>query len=313
MIAINELIQQAFTRTGLVGEGQAANGTKATSALNELNDLIQVLNQQEYISDNLKCFDVRGNSTITIGDSPDFDIQIKSVPSHIKSVARKIGDRFVGLISTGLETINAQGKNHLATMFTYNVDFDLKARTNRHAKPTAFVVKKREDLPECKKQYVDEKYHWYATETNSWGFAMGVGTPAGAVYTWATYSGEPTEEQLDGSIFDYDYGTMKGTITLDANHSNTYKVMFIDEIPEYNLGDKLYLQDVYKSLLLAGLTYKLAIRYKLQEWISVYKNDFDEQKSLIKRINQTNRNMTWGNMAGSYIDNYVNGFAGGDW
>ena len=70
MISINELIQQAYTRCGLVGEGQAVNGTKAMSALHELNDLIQILNQQEYISDNLRVFDIRKADTITIGNGP---------------------------------------------------------------------------------------------------------------------------------------------------------------------------------------------------------------------------------------------------
>jgi len=313
MIAVNELIQQAFTRTGLVGEGQAANGTKAKSALHELNDLIQVLNQQEYISDNLKAVDVSANSKIFIGPSKDFDINLAKAPTHIKSVSRKSGDHFIGLIPSNLEAINSVSKSHLATQFTYNVEFDAKARTNPHAKPTAIVVSTSDKLPQATRQYVDEHWHWYATETNTWGFAMGVGTPSGPVYTWATYSGNPTEEELDGAIFDYDIGCLKGVITLDANTSNTYKVIFIEEIPEYELDSTIYLQDVYKSLLLAGLTYKLAVRYKLQDWVAAYNQDFQEQKSLIKRINQTNRNMVWYSPVGSYQDDYNNGKFGGDW
>ena len=70
MISINELIQQAYTRCGLVGEGQSVNGTKAMSALHELNDLVQMLNQQEYLSDNLKVFDVRTSKSITSRERP---------------------------------------------------------------------------------------------------------------------------------------------------------------------------------------------------------------------------------------------------
>ncbi len=57
-INVNDLIQNAFTRCGLVGDGQAVNGTRATTGLNELQDLISVLNTQEYIADNMRVCDV---------------------------------------------------------------------------------------------------------------------------------------------------------------------------------------------------------------------------------------------------------------
>ena len=313
MISINELIQQAYTRCGLVGEGQAVNGTKAMSALHELNDLIQILNQQEYISDNLRVFDIRKTDTITIGNGPDFDIQVSRVPSHIKSVSRKVAERFVTLIPSNLEALNSTDKGHFATQFTYNVDYDPNARTNQHPRSNAFVVEHSSDLPECKEEYVQNDYHWYATAENAWGFAMGVGTPSGPVYVWATYGGAPTQQQLDGAIYEYDHGQMKGTISLDSNQSSTYKVIFFDEIPNYELSDKIQLQDMYKSLLLAGLTYRLAVRFKLQDWLQVYKDDFEDQKSIIKRINSTNRNMVWNTLESSYMDDYVNGRNGFGW
>jgi hypothetical protein len=90
-------------------------------------------------------------------------------------------------------------------------------------------------------------------------------------------------------------------------------VIFFDEIPNYELSDKIQLQDMYKSLLLAGLTYRLAVRFKLQDWLQVYKDDFEDQKSIIKRINSTNRNMVWNTLESSYMDDYVNGRNGFGW
>ena len=313
MISINELIQQAYTRCGLVGEGQSVNGTKAMSALHELNDLVQMLNQQEYLSDNLRAFDVRTSNVITIGNGPDFDILVSRPPSHIKSVSRKVGDRFVPLVSSNLESVNSVSKGHLATQFTYNVDYDPKARGEQKVRENAIVVETADELPECKEEYVQNDYHWYATAENAWGFAMGVGTPSGPIYVWATYGGAPTQQQLDGAIYEYDHGQMKGTISLDSNQSSTYKVIFFDEIPNYELSDKIQLQDMYKSLLLAGLTYRLAVRFKLQDWLQVYKDDFEDQKSIIKRINSTNRNMVWNTLESSYMDDYVNGRNGFGW
>ena len=40
MISVNDLIQNAFSRCGLVGDGQAVNGIKAKTGENELKDLI---------------------------------------------------------------------------------------------------------------------------------------------------------------------------------------------------------------------------------------------------------------------------------
>jgi len=318
MISVNELIQQAYTRSGLVGEGQAVNGTKAKSALHELNDLIQSLNQQEYISDNLKVFEVSSNGSISIGDCPDYDIQIERTPTHIKSVGRKIGDRFVSLISSNIQAIDSVGKHHLSSQYTYNVDCDKSAKklSSKRVQKTAFIVESMDDLPEIpednRAKYAG--YYFWSTSDNSGGFCMGVsGDERGTIYAWVRRWNNVTEDYLNKKIYEFDLGVMKGTITLDSNSTSTYKVIFIDEIPEYTLSDTIYLQDMYKSLLLAGLTYRLAIRYKLQDWIQVYRDDFDEQKSLIKRINQTNRNMVWNQLCGSYIDDYYNGRNGGDW
>ena len=106
---------------------------------------------------------------------------------------------------------------------------------------------------------------------------------------------------------------MKGSIILDSSISSTYKICFIDDIDEIDLSSTLNLQDMYKSLLLTGLTYRLAIRYKLNDWISVFKEDFEEQKSLIKRINSSNRPIVWSNMEGSFLENYYNGINGVGW
>jgi hypothetical protein len=142
---------------------------------------------------------------------------------------------------------------------------------------------------------------------------MGVGTPSGPVYVWATYGGAPTQQQLDGAIYEYGKGQIRGVIALDSCQSAEYKVIFFDEIPNYELSDKIQLQDMYKSLLLAGLTYRLAVRFKLQDWLQVYKDDFEDQKSIIKRINSTNRNMVWNTLESSYMDDYVNGRNGFGW
>ncbi len=149
MISVNDLIQNAFSRCGLVGDGQAVNGTKAKTGENELKDLISVLNTQEYIADNYRIFDVNGKNEITIGNSIDFDIQVKNPPNTIKSIGRKQGDRFIQLVKTNIESIFSNSRNHLSTQYTYNVYFDEKAIKSKTIKPSVIVCETENELPQA--------------------------------------------------------------------------------------------------------------------------------------------------------------------
>lgn len=323
MISVNELIQNAFTRTGLVGDGQAVNGTRATTGLLELNDLIRTLNLQEYIADNIKTVDVNAVNKITISKSVLSDITVDNVPSHIKSVARKIGDRFVPLITSNLETINAHGSRGYAAQFTYNVAYNPKLQVPV-IKDDVILVTSNKDLPNYDaresnppqtKAYIakDGDFSLLNENASVYWWAAVSGDEHGTIYGWMSSSSAHTLDAKIHLICEIQYGEMEGIITLDASHSNTYRIMFIDEIPEYKLDDKILLQPMYNGLLLAGLSYKLAIRYKVQDWVGTFKDEFDNQKSLIKRANSTNRNMVYSDMEGSYIDNYYNGIHGFGW
>ena len=132
-------------------------------------------------------------------------------------------------------------------------------------------------------------------------------------FSWVHYSYSDLDSWRNSHLYDFEYGVMKGTITLDSTIGSEYKICFIDDIDEIDLSSTLNLQDMYKSLLLTGLAYRLAIRYKLNEWVSVFKEDFEEQKSLIKRVNSSNRPIVWSNMEGSFLEDYYNGINGVGW
>ena len=172
MISVNDLIQNAFSRCGLVGDGQAVNGIKAKTGENELKDLISILNTQEYIADNFKIFDVNGKNEITIGNSIDFDIQVKNPPSTIKSVGRKNGDRFIQLVKTNIESIFSESRNHLSTQYTYNVYFDPNAVKSKTIKPSVIQCETNDDLPEASSDLM-RKNRLYL------GYRQGVYLPTG--------------------------------------------------------------------------------------------------------------------------------------
>lgn len=324
MFSVNDLIQNAYTRTGLVGDGQSVNGIRAKTALLELNDLIRTLNLQEYLADNIKIVEVNAASKITISKSIYSDIVVDEIPSHIKSVARKVGNRFIPLHTSNLEVIGMDSGASLARQFTYNVNFDksLEVPTIRE---DVLLVTSQDQLPAygirnpnpphnvaymCK----DGVFDLLNENGGVWWWAAVTGDQEGTIYGWKSSSQARDLDVKVRNLCEVEKGGMCGVITIDSHRNETYKVMFTEEIPEYELDDKIVLQSMYKGLLLAGLSYKLAIRYKVQDWVGTFKDEFDKQKSLIKRTNSTNRNLTWMDSENlSYDDAYFNGLCGKGW
>lgn len=210
MININQLIQNAYTSIGIVGDGQAVNGTKAKVAELEINNLLGDLNLQEYILDNIKSFDVDASKTITIGENTACTINHKP-PATIRSVSLDRTGKHTPLLNANIEAVNRNSKSGLASLFTYQIEYD----------------------------------------------------PA--------------------------LNIMVGKITLDGSRASKYKVIFLDDFENVTINDVLYLHDKYNSLILNGLCYKLAIRFKRTEYIPIYKGEFESCKDLIKSVNSSNR------------------------
>ena len=210
MININQLIQNAYTSIGIVGDGQAVNGTKAKVAELEINNLLGDLNLQEYILDNIKSFDVDASKTITIGENTACTINHKP-PATIRSVSLDRTGKHTPLLNANIEAVNRNYKSGLASLFTYQIEYD----------------------------------------------------PA--------------------------LNIMVGKITLDGSRASKYKVIFLDDFENVTINDVLYLHDKYNSLILNGLCYKLAIRFKRTEYIPIYKGEFESCKDLIKSVNSSNR------------------------
>ena len=57
-IQINSLIQHAYQKTSLVGNGQVADGTQTRAALEDLKSVISKLNQQNLILSDVRTVDV---------------------------------------------------------------------------------------------------------------------------------------------------------------------------------------------------------------------------------------------------------------
>lgn len=114
------------------------------------------------------------------------------------------------------------------------------------------------------------------------------------------------------TVYNEEKDRMEVVIEIDSNLSSTYVVILNAGIPEYEITDYITLSNRYKTLIEDGLCYKLAIRYKLSEYISVFNTEYESSKYLVMRNNNANRPMVYERQDGM-LDNYYNTIAGEGW
>jgi hypothetical protein len=102
-------------------------------------------------------------------------------------------------------------------------------------------------------------------------------------------------------------------IETDSIQSLEYRITYLKTIPQYKLNDKLYFSEKILSILEDGLCAKLCLRYKMLEVKAIFDEEFANAVRLLKRVNQSNRPMTYEGIGGSYLDSYYNGFAPNNW
>ena len=110
------------------------------------------------------------------------------------------------------------------------------------------------------------------------------------------------------TVLDIDYVIDYFVIHINSVLPSKYRITYLESMPEYNLYDTIYLSNKYIEVIEDGLCYKLCLRYKLLEFLSIFKDEYDSGKLAIKRINNKNRTMNYdfvelGNIYGSYWDN----------
>lgn len=105
-----------------------------------------------------------------------------------------------------------------------------------------------------------------------------------------------------------------GILRLDGTTAQPLRIFYNSKMPKYTLTDTIYLSDLYNELLFSGLKYYLACYFELSDSkkADCY-TEFTAAKTKIKRNNITQRMMKCGTIAGSYTDNYYNGYAPTSW
>lgn len=290
MITVNALINQAFQRCSLVGDGQAATGTQAMNALFDLQSLIAELNGQNLILSDVETANVTSNGIIRVWNKlPDGWAEVNVLPAPSAALVTKVykcNDKIYACV-------NIPG--------TYTFEWierpDIKwPNLLINPLPDRVVTLSRKlgvryiQLFPGERQILDAK----------------------------TKMGLPTfftcETQLENyKVGNADYNIEVFIIETDSVQPLEYRLTYLKTIPHYELNDKLYFSEKVLSILEDGLCAKLCLRYKLLDVKAMFDEEFANAVRLLKRVNQSNRPMTYEGIGGSYLDNYYNGFAPNQW
>lgn len=290
MITVNALINQAFQRCSLVGDGQAATGTQAMNALFDLQSLIAELNGQNLVLSDVETVNVNSNGVIRIMEElPEGWEEVTELPavsSQLVGKVRKCGDKVYGC-SVIPGTYNFQWVERPDIKWP---DLLIKPLPDRVITLSRKLGIRYIQLFPGERQILDAKTK------------MGLPT----FFTCETQLEKHKVENIE-----YNYEVF--IIETDSIQSLEYRVTYLKTLPQYKLNDKLYFSEKILSILEDGLCAKLCLRYKLLDVKAMFDEEFANAVRLLKRVNQSNRPMIYEGIGGSYLDNYYNGFAPNQW
>ena len=290
MITVNALINQAFQRCSLVGDGQAATGTQAMNALFDLQSLIAELNGQNLVLSDVETVNVNSNGVIRIMEElPEGWEEVTELPaasSQLVGKVRKCGDKVYGC-SAIQGTYNFQWVERPDIKWP---DLLIKPLPDRVITLSRKLGIRYIQLFPGERQILDAKTKM-------------------SLPTFFTCETQLEKHKVENIEYNYEVFI----IETDSIQSLEYRVTYLKTLPQYKLNDKLYFSEKILSILEDGLCAKLCLRYKLLDVKAMFDEEFANAVRLLKRVNQSNRPMTYEGIGGSYLDSYYNGFAPNNW
>lgn len=291
---VNVICQNALQKVGIEMDEGAALGSYAVPALSDLNSVVTELNTQNLILQNIETVDVYASKKITFAVLPE--------EFH---VVDKVSD-----LTTDM--LNAYNLNDIVYVKEedkyYYIDdghviskvSNEDEKTLREMWPTIICKQVLPDRVEGFARLVGNRF-LQLYPSNKMKMDSGTQQSLSTMYCCETESQKFT-------VLDIDYVIDYFVIHINSVLPSKYRITYLESIPEYNLYDTIYLSNKYIEVIEDGLCYKLCLRYKLLEFLSIFKDEYDEGKLAIKRINNKNRTMNYdfvelGNIYGSYWDN----------
>ena len=291
---VNVICQNALQKVGIEMDEGSALGSYAVPALSDLNSVVTELNTQNLILQNVETVDVHASKKITFAVLPE--------EFHIV-------DKVTDLTT---DMLNAYNLNDIVydkeeDKYYYIDDGHVISqvsnedeKTLRELWPTVICKQVLPDRVEGCARYVGNRF-LQLYPSNKMKMDAGTQQSLSTMYCCETESQKFT-------VLDIDYVIDYFVIHINSVLPSKYRITYLESMPEYNLYDTIYLSNKYIEVIEDGLCYKLCLRYKLLEFLPIFKDEYDEGKLAIKRINNKNRTMNYdfvelGNIYGSYWDN----------
>lgn len=290
-LTVNALINDAYQKCSLCGNGQSVSGTEAMAGLKDLMSVIAELSGQNLALSDVEIADVLSNGIIRIMEElPEGWEEVDELPeasAQLVGKVRKCGDKVYGC-SAIPGTYNFQWVERPDIIWP---DLLIKPLPDRVTALTRKLGERYVPLYPAEKQVLDSK-----TKRNLPSF----------------YMCETQLETVRVENIDYNYEVF--IIETDSIQPLRYRITYLKSIPQYKLNDRLYFSEKVLSIIEDGLCAKLCLRYKLLDVKQFFDEEYANGLRLLKRINQANRPMTYSFIeGGSYLDSYYNGFAPREW
>ena len=292
MINVNDLIQQAFQRVGICGDGEVPTPTQAMAGVADLQSLITELNTEDYLLENYVTFDAYVSKKIKFAVKPDHWYEIDNsemIDNKIHNSQTEVGDVYKIKDKNEFYTIRWDSVNQVmckdtnpafnAYMTEYWPTFFVDAVPDRCIGVARKVGNTFKQLIPADKMMIDSQTKGHLAE----------------LYTVETewveveHLHDPEDPNYKPTPIEY------FVVEFDSNISSQFRITVLKGIKIYNAEDKLQISSKYQSMIEDGLCVKLCQRYKYLEMKEDFEKDFDSAKTMISRINSSNRPMLYGN------------------
>ena len=304
MIAVNEIIQRAFQRVGITGDGEVPTPTQAMAGVADLQSLITELNTEDYILENYVTYDAYVAKKIKFAVKPEnwYEVEDESeIDTRIANNEVAVGDIFKiknesKFYVIRYHVVDDVGEFYKMTdtdwntyMSEYWPTFFVDAVPDRCIGVARKIGNTYKQLIPADKMMIDAQAKGHLAE----------------LYTveteWADidYPHDHQDPNYKPTTVEY------FVIEFDSNVSSKFRITILKGIKIYNAEDKMQISSKYESMIEDGLCVKLCQRYKYLEMKADFEKDFDSAKTMISRINSSNRPMLYSNYgANDYNRNY---------
>lgn len=312
MIAVNELVTNAFQRVGIVGDGETPTATQCIAGVADLQSLITELNTEDYILENYVTYDANVVKKIKFAVKPEHWYEVENeaeIDTRIANNQVEVGDIFKIKDESKFYAISYKVVDNIGTFYkmttpqwnTYMSEywptFFVDAVPDRCIGVARKIGNTYKQLIPADKMMIDAQTKGHLAE----------------LYTVET-------EWVDIDYPHDDDPNYKPTtveyfvIEFDSNISSKFRITILKGIKIYNVEDKMQISSKYESMIEDGLCVKLCQRYKYLEMKEDFEKDFDSAKTMISRINSSNRPMLYSNYGNNdYNANYWSLYSGDRW